>query len=61
MNKMSKTYETPEIMVTRYDVNRSVMTTVEMDSENQKPGDGWNSGIGRESETYDNPDLDLEF
>ena len=58
---MSKTYETPEIMVTRFDVNRNVMTTVEMESSNQKPGDGWNSGIDRESETYDNPDLDLEF
>lgn len=52
---MRKIFETPEIMVTKFDIDRSIM-----ESDNQGPGDGWNSGLEDESQPdYDNPDLDL--
>lgn len=55
--KMRKLYETPEILITKFDVNKRVM--VELETGNEKPGDGWNAGVDMVSNTYDNPDLDL--
>lgn len=54
---MRKLYETPEILVTKFDVNKRVM--VELETGNEKPGDGWNAGVNMASKNYDNPDLDL--
>lgn len=55
--KMRKLYETPEILVTKFDVNKRVM--VELETGNEKPGDKWNAGVDIISGNYDNPDLDL--
>ena len=46
---MIKIYETPEIMVTRFDVNVNVMAALDMETSNEGPGDGWNAGIGEQS------------
>lgn len=40
---MRKIYETPEIMVTRFDLEISVMDGT--GNDNEGPGDGWNAGI----------------
>ena len=54
---MRKLYETPEILVTKFDVNKRVM--LELETGNEKPGDKWNTGVDIISGNYDNPDLDL--
>ena len=55
--KMRKLYETPEILVTKFDVNKRVM--VELETGNEKPGDRWNAGVDIISGNYVPPDLDL--
>ena len=45
---MRKLYETPEILITRFDVNKRVM--VELETGNQKPGDIWDAGVGGPSD-----------
>ena len=55
--KMRKLYETPEILVTKLDVNKRVM--VELETGNEKPGDRWNAGVDIISGNYVPPDLDL--
>lgn len=47
-------YATPEITITRFDVSRFVMMDMETESNNEKPGDGWNAGIDGISD----PDFD---
>ena len=54
---MRKLYETPEILVTKFDVNKRGM--LELETGNEKPGDKWNAGVDIISGNYDNPDLDL--
>ena len=55
---MNKVYETPEIIITRFQVNRNVM--VELETGNMGPGDGWNAGVDDGSGgEYDNPDLEF--
>ena len=55
--KMRKLYETPEILVTKFDVNKRVM--VELETGNEKPADRWNAGVDIISGNYVPPDLDL--
>ena len=56
---MNKLYETPEILVTRFDIDRTIMA----DGGNLDPKETWEAGLGggaeSETTTYDNPDLDL--
>lgn len=53
--KMRKLYETPEILVTKFDVNKRVM--VELETGNEKPGDRWNAGVDIISGNYVPPGL----
>lgn len=55
--KMRRLYKTPEILVTKFDVNKRVM--VELETGNEKPGDRWNAGVDIISGNYVPPDLDL--
>lgn len=50
---MKKIYETPEIMVTRFDLEKSIM-----EGAGEGPGDGWNAGVSS-SGTGNSPDLPL--
>ena len=58
IDKMRKIYETPDIVVTKFDIDRSIMET-----DNQGDGDHWNAGIPQnpesETSTWDNPDIPL--
>lgn len=55
---MNKVYETPEIIITKFQVNRNVM--VELETGNMGSGDHWKAGIDDISDSdYDNPELEI--